>query len=876
MWLYFNKQGQLITSLEHGEIARAGTTQFSIFAVFEGLDSSIPNIKAAIKLFKPDLYGSSYPVLIMDAAVKEFVLQTGEDANSVLPFKTSDSPYHGFYFDFANFNTSQDTEVLLDTDGLWTAVITLVSGDRTLNVQGVATFNVAQGIVSQDGTDIDIDTVLLQILQEVAKKLDIDSGIVVIQNTDIAPENLAEFENGQLFFSRDDKKLFELVITGEEPPYTYTLVSYSNFADLNIENGDGLYALQQIRDIESVNFTGRNPNAEAIDSSLSDTFETGASGEESIALNGNTMAMAKRSMANGNKTIAKGEESHAEGYQSVTLGDGSHAEGSRTTAYGSQSHSEGIETIAYGINSHSEGENTQARGINSHSEGYYTQAIGNSSHSEGSYGQTKGINSHSEGVSNFIGAKESGQPGSGGDVSPSQPETTPNAGDGSHAEGYDNFVYGYGSHAEGAQNVVEGNHAHAEGIKTTNKGEGSHTEGYLTETIGTYAHAEGQNTHASGYASHSQGNNTYAKGTCSFTGGQACEADANFATAIGLGLYTSEESSFVVGKYNESSNAIFVVGKGTDDEHRSNALEVYADGRVKIGANPINNMDLVPKKYLEDVISAIQRRAFTKVDITLYPTLASFLLSAGEEGIVYLYPIDTSDLTKGYKQYIYEDLSWLFIGDTNLDLTNYVTTNTDQTITGVKTFSSGLKVGAKSELKEVGANFVIAYDGANAFYIGSVYIQSNRTLIPAADGAYNLGLASGGRWKDLYLSRNISNGTVSFTVDSAYGTMFNNTNLFIGSASQLDYDELTIAIYDSDTTISLVAAPSGCLPEYKGILNSGNSSVTLTFTGVSNILCNDDNCVVVNGTNSTITLPANTTIEVSILNGKMVAINWAV
>jgi hypothetical protein len=283
-----------------------------------------------------------------------------------------------------------------------------------------------------------------------------------------------------------------------------------------------------------------------------------------------------------------------------------------------------------------------------------------------------------------------------------------------------------------------------------------------------------------------------------------------------------------------------------------------------------------------------------------------------------------------------------------VDLTNYVTTNTEQTITGQKTFSNDIEISSYSKsLKWNAGSALLKIYGGNGYYIGFVYnnndmySMSNTNFI-GTDGNKNLG-SSSTKWKNLYLSETIyfsetskiacstsgqilfysgsatnptlqitdsriylrrdlrayndgsqnigsateafgtgyfkngiSDGTASFTVGSAYGTMFNYVNLAIGNASQLDYDELITATYDSDTTISLATAPTGCSPEYKGILSSGSSSVTLTFTGVSNILCNDDNCVVVNGTNSTITLPANTTIEVSILNGKMVAINWEV
>lgn len=298
--------------------------------------------------------------------------------------------------------------------------------------------------------------------------------------------------------------------------YLLTIKNWIN--EINIENGSGTNAAQQKRDIETVNFTGRNQNAEAIDSSLSDTFETGASGEESIALNGNTMAMAKRSMANGNKTIAKGEESHAEGYQSVTLADGSHAEGERTTAASSVSHSEGSDTIANAYASHAEGVRSQTKS--------FTEGGANGSHAEGESTLASGYASHTEGYGSYAGAIEN---------APTYPETPDVPGGGGSGGG------------------------------TTQVGNAAHAEGNYCRAIGTGSHAEGYRTSALHEASHTEG----------------------------VGTKSSNNGQSVMGSYNaDNSDAIVIVGKGTDDENRSNALEVLADGRVVAGANGIQNVDL--------------------------------------------------------------------------------------------------------------------------------------------------------------------------------------------------------------------------------------------------------------------------------------------
>ncbi|MCR4661683.1 MAG: hypothetical protein K5765_06790 [Clostridia bacterium] len=206
MWLYFNEQGQLLKKLEHGEHARVGTTQFSIFAVFENITvDNIGNTIATIKLKKPDLTGSEYPLLLMESVSQEFELIGSENANNVLPFKTSDSPYVGFKFDFASFLENQDLQVLLDTPGLWEATITLVSSNNLLNVQGVATFEVQGQAQSQDETLLSYDLAMQQILTQLVNKIDKIDGIVAIESQG---SSISSYEDGQIFFVKEEKILY--------------------------------------------------------------------------------------------------------------------------------------------------------------------------------------------------------------------------------------------------------------------------------------------------------------------------------------------------------------------------------------------------------------------------------------------------------------------------------------------------------------------------------------------------------------------------------------------------------------------------------------------------------------------------------------------
>ncbi|MBR6386558.1 MAG: hypothetical protein IKS03_10645 [Ruminococcus sp.] len=144
-------------------------------------------------------------------------------------------------------------------------------------------------------------------------------------------------------------------------------------------------------------------------------------------------------------------------------------------------------------------------------------------------------------------------------------------GDYSHAEGLNTDAIGSESHAEGYATTASGNESHSEGYATTASGGDSHAEGYMSTASGDYSHAEGHNATASGTEAHAEGNGTSASG------------DRSHAE----GLYTSAASELqhVQGKYNVvDSNGKYahIIGNGTGDNSRSNALAIDWDGKLYV------------------------------------------------------------------------------------------------------------------------------------------------------------------------------------------------------------------------------------------------------------------------------------------------------
>ena len=345
----------------------------------------------------------------------------------------------------------------------------------------------------------------------------------------------------------------------------------------NIKDGTGNGSLNQIKDGTGTTFSiddssgnSKNPNAYALDNTIKGDIVFGGVGDYSTSLGGKSSAQGKRSVAQGTTTIAKGNYSHAEGDNSVALGPDSHAEGYATVTYGKASHSEGTSTQALGEGSHAEGSNTKATKTGAHSEGEETDASGYASHTEGLFNKVL-----SE-IPAYTG-------GSGSGITP-PPSTGWNIdehrGDAGHAEGYGNVVYGFASHAEGHQNKSSGHYSHSEGL--------------LNTASGNYSHAEGTGCLASDTGAHA--------------GGSYCYAITSNAFAHGQSLTTNIPNQAVFGEYNldlpfssRETQYLFAIGNGTDVNHRSNAFVSYKDGRAAIGKDPVNDLDVATKGYVDRI-----------------------------------------------------------------------------------------------------------------------------------------------------------------------------------------------------------------------------------------------------------------------------------
>ena len=375
-----------------------------------------------------------------------------------------------------------------------------------------------------------------------------------------------------------------------------------------------------------------------------------ASGDYSSARGRGTTASGKNSSAEGVETEASGHTSHAQGNNTKSLGTNNHSQGRGSVANGGYgTHAQGVNTTAMGDRApHAQGYSTNslyklhpewtwdikkgtvpttddilreweqnkfllARGETSHSEGEDTISLGNVTHSEGK--QTIAIvpYSHTEGYHTLT-SKDTETSSNLLYASHSEGYGTTTDGSGAHSQGYNTTSIGKGAHSQGVSSVtakqagVDFKNDTKDTIKSKWSGISSYNNRFLLSR-GTGAHAQGYNSLALENYSASFGKATIAMGEASEAHGNQTQALHEGSFAAGFTTITTGPNQFVVGKRNAkntSSDALFVVGNGTNGSNHKNALEVMSDGSANLQTQGTSNNSIVIKKTLDDEIKDIR------------------------------------------------------------------------------------------------------------------------------------------------------------------------------------------------------------------------------------------------------------------------------
>jgi len=271
----------------------------------------------------------------------------------------------------------------------------------------------------------------------------------------------------------------------------------------------------------------------------------------------------KYSVAFGNNTIASGDVSFAAGLNTVASAANSTAFGVGTEASGSAATAMGDQTTANAANATAMGLKTTASGIESTALGAETVASEAQATAMGDGTTASGPNATAMG---------GGSIASGGSAT---------------AMGFDTEASGDFATAIGRSTTASKRGATAMGRFPTASGDAATAMGFSTTASSANATAMGSETTANGISATAMGSETTASDFAATAMGEQTTASGEASTAMGNGTIASNFTSLSVGSYNDANStagglALFVVGNGTGNSDRSDALLLTSNGTLKI------------------------------------------------------------------------------------------------------------------------------------------------------------------------------------------------------------------------------------------------------------------------------------------------------
>ena len=191
---------------------------------------------------------------------------------------------------------------------------------------------------------------------------------------------------------------------------------------------------------------------------------------------------------------------------------------------------------------------------------------------------------------------------------------------------------------------------------------------------------------------------------------------------------------------------------------------------------------------LKDLYAAFNDSGLKKIEIV------EELPEVGDPTVLYLLAKEDPEEGDYYDEYLWYDNQWELIGSTQIDLSDYCTLSTDQTITGIKTINNELHIcnggaGLDYGLKIInnGWSSEIQQESGAGIQFSGVAVQ------PTVDNQKDLG-AQYNRWKDLYLSGTLRLNGIPFykggTVVYAGATLAPDNNTSDLGTSSFPYKDL--------------------------------------------------------------------------------------
>ena len=774
MLIYFNENGVLKEQLDsYGNLPRVGSQYFKIFAYFENID--LNNYGAAyIRLQRPDISDSEYPVLFMVQADLDY--ENGISDSPSEYFTPDGGPnidhtYPCYMFDFSSIMDIADPEnseddhivTLLDTPGQWQATITLISTTTgATNVVGTISFNVDGAVDIEEETEITFDIVTHNMATAIAQKLQASSTYYFRTIDDF--ETAASAKTlpaavtvpGAVVFDRNNQTFYRIstVITNLVN-FSQVGATYTKIVDLNdkLNIADGILVVPNVSYVDLSKYvTGQlfySRNDETY-------YRKNSSGEaekaENVGILGARNALVRYVVPDDGTDIKIGEipflissleRSVIVNFQShdyimqVELDDGVDYYVTAFDAFGHCFYSAYMDITSDYMSDLIVPDNRIDHVVRKYTPNslYGVDANGHQVNfliddileDYIKYFQVPDYQTTVSVIANIL----------------------------TNINGWELTNFNYTevtAHDYPAYKIVTTDNENLTKAKARVYLRAMTGSEYLPE----YSFEKPSNTFLvlpDGTILKPQWDNSYGLLlykmkrfadvdyvdnnilTLSTTSGTLTSDQLGYALKKNARIFVSANNTYFEKSLESSTqifflaiNADFTVSNGIVNlQNNSNLLidkitREYSIGRASIEFYNKAKMDadFATKDYVGQAIEAVKRNAFKNVDTTEYPTLDDFLDDyPGEEGYVYLYPINISDLDEGYYQYIWEDIDgdeqheWQYLGTTKIDLSDITVVFRQETFDdGVITvdFSSNTDIQLISLINAVSVDFVIPQD----------------------------------------------------------------------------------------------------------------------------------------------------------------------
>ena len=291
-------------------------------------------------------------------------------------------------------------------------------------------------------------------------------------------------------------------------------------------------------------------------------------------------------------------------------------------------------------------------------------------------------------------------------------------------------------------------------------------------------------------------------------------------------------------------------------DENGDVVETWADFQTLVGARSSLNEQLKTQTAFNDSLSLAY--VLTGSYPSFYFHRAENYFADAKTGDVLL--VIETNVPDRWLEVNTNTITFNIMETAKVVIANMVTTDTEQDITGTKRIINTLLFRANSQ-STVDWKLVAESDTSFIFGLGNSILCNFTTYNGYDFGSYNLKTTG-----------SLKGATYDFTIDNAYKILYGKT---INNLPILEYESKNVISTSIGTSITLRAPKTGCLPIYEGfITNISSSAISFGFPSNLTLLTNDEDNVSVSG--SILTIGAGITIEFSLCDNKLVAINWAV